>query len=301
MPEKLGIVIVNWNNAADTLRCLSALYTSSYRDYTVVVVDNGSADGSVQRLRQAEPEIAIIESPVNLGYTGGNNLGIAFLLQRGVEYLLLLNDDAVVDENMLPELVRAAEDQPSAGMLGPLVYTLENREVLLSAGGIVNQNGQARHLAIGQKQIDLRALTTELDFLSGCALMVKRSVIEQIGLLDDQFFAYFEEVDWCRRAKLAGYKIRLVPTARVYHPDTRYRDQDSTLVTYYITRNSLLFTRKNRLGFVVTFRLLAGYSRQWLSWRIRPKWRGKAEQRRALASALSDFLCGRSGKWLHSQ
>jgi GT2 family glycosyltransferase len=298
---RLGIIILHWNHADDTLRCLESIDNgrdaSGYSNYQVLVVDNGSTNYSLDVLRQAHPDLEILPTGQNLGYTGGNNAGLRRLMNDPVEYFLLLNDDTIVNENTLWELAKAASEYPEAGFLGPKIMALEAPEVLLSAGGRLIDGYRPQNRGLGEPDQHQFDQDVEVDYLSGCALLVKRLVVERIGLLDDDYFAYHEEIDWCYRGRKAGFNIRIVPTARVCHPDTRRRDENSPAVTYYTTRNRLLFARKHRLGWSILIRMLTGYGRQYLSWSLRPKWRSKSRQRQALAQALLDFACRRKGKW----
>lgn len=294
----IGIVILNWKKPGETLRCLAAVNRSTYSCWRVVVVENGSQDDSIAVLRQAYPELELLISPENLGYTGGNNLGIQYLLAQGVDYILLLNDDAVLDPNALAALVQAANADPQTGFLGPKVLAVEEPQVLLSAGGLLDKGYLPHNRGMGEIDRGQYDRYFQADFLSGCALLVNRKCIEKIGMLDDDFFVYFEEVEWCYRGVQAGFTIRFVPAARVWHPDTRSRDIDSPSVTYYATRNSLRFAQKHHLGFTTIAALLIQYARRWLSWSLRSKWRQKHSpaQRQALRQAIIDFAVGRVGK-----
>ncbi len=299
----IGIVVVNWKSPADTLRCLAAVQSSNYNNYHIVVVENGSRDDSVSILCQTYPKLDLLVSPENLGYTGGNNLGIRHMLDLGVDYVFLLNDDAVLAPNALEMLAKAAAANPQAGFIGPKILALEERRILLSAGGLLEKgylphNRGMGEIDRGQYDHDYTDRNFQADFLSGCALLVSCKLIQQIGLLDDDFFAYFEEVEWCRRGTLAGYTTLFVPEACVWHPDTRTRDNNSPAVIYYTTRNSLLFSQKHQLGWKVKGTLLGEYCRRWLSWSLRPKWRRKhgPAQRQALRQAIVDFGLGRFGR-----
>jgi len=294
---RFGIVIVNWKQPSVTLRCLASLATSTYLNRRIVVVDNGSKDGSAQIIKQAYPDLDLIISPENLGFTGGNNLGIKYLHNPDIDYFLLLNNDAVIESTTLVDLANAALNYPDAGFLGPKILLLEEPDVFLSAGGFILNGYLAVHRGIGEHDQGQYNQPVPTDFLSGCALLVKRQAIDRIGLLDDEFFLYYEEVEWCQRAHIAGFPVLFVPSARVWHPDTRSRDNESAQVTYYQTRNSLLFARKTARGRPIIARMLFEYYRRLLSWSIRPKWRDKKFQRRALRQALSDYAHGRYGKW----
>lgn len=287
-------VVLNWNSAVDSIACLTALARGSFANCRPLVVDSGSSDDSVARIRAAFPAVPLLELGANAGYAGGNNRAIEHI-GDACDYVWLLNPDTEVAPDCLAELVAAAEAQPRAALLGPLVLMREDRRRILSAGGVLGKSW-SHHRACGELDAGQFTAPQPVDYVSGCALLVRRSALTSIGLLDERYFLYHEEVDWCQRARAAGYLCLVVPRARAWHPDTRARDVDSPLVTYYIVRNQLLFIRKHRLGTAMLARHLARHARTLTSWSLRPKWRHKAPQRRALARALLDFATGRSGK-----
>ena len=293
---KVGVVIVNWRSVADTLRCLSSVFASTPQPLRTVVVDNSGTREASLVLAQRYPSLPVVLSDQNLGYTGGNNIGIRSVLASGVDYVLLLNDDAVLDAEALSYLVDAAKLNPDAGFLGPKVHMLEDPHRILSVGMNMTRSFGFAHRGIGELDRGQYEELSEVDALSGCALFAGRNAIETVGLLDERFFAYFEDADWCYRARAAGLRVLCVPEARVWHPDTRSRDVDSALVTYYGCRNRLLFIAKHRLGPAVLFRALAEDLRTIASWSLRPAWRHKACQRDALVRAIGDFARNRYGK-----
>jgi GT2 family glycosyltransferase len=295
-PPRLVVVVLNWNNAPDTLRCLDALAASDYEGFEVVVVDNASTDGSVAILRERQPNLALLENGENLGYAGGNNVGIQYALDRGAGYVLLLNDDSVVAPDALSALMAAAEDHPDVGFLGPKVLSLEEPSRLLSAGGILDRECRSSHRGGGEPDEGQFDELAEVDWLSGCALLVSREAVRRVGMLDPAFFAYHEDVEWCYRGRQAGLHVLFVPGARVWHPDTRVQQLDSPLVTYYMARNSLLFLVKHRLGISLLLRRLGRYLYWLASWSIRPRWRHKRRQRDALLQAVLDFGRRRFGR-----
>ena len=291
---KVGIIILHWDSPEDTFNCIRSIQALDYPDYRAIVVDNSGSDGA-EWLSEYREALTYLPAGKNLGYAVGNNVGIAFALSNGCEYVWLVNDDITSDPDSLSVLVEAAQAEPKAGFLGPKVLIRESPNRILSAGGIFERNRLAGHRGIGefdQGQVDE---VEEVDFLSGSALLVTRRAIETIGMLDEDFFAYQEDVEWCCRGRAAGFKVIYVPRARVWHPDTRWRDAASPLVTYYIARNSLLFARKARLGRRTLARVFVGHIRTLISWSIRPKWRTKRKQRDALALGLVDFVAGRFG------
>jgi GT2 family glycosyltransferase len=160
---------------------------------------------------------------------------------------------------------------------------------------MLHDGWKPEHRGMGELDAGQFDMLVEVDYLSGCALLVSRKAIETVGLLDDDFFAYHEDTEWCYRGKQAGFKILFVPEAKVWHPDTRQRDENYPLVTYYVARNSLLFAKKHRLGYAIIARMLLSHTRTMLSWSIRPRWRHKRRQRDALARGIMDFARGRFG------
>lgn len=294
MHLNLAVVIVSWNNRADVLRCLESVYANP-GPFQVIAVDNASRDDTAAAIRERYPQVTLIQNAENLGYTGGNNVGITCAFARGADAVLLLNDDAVLAVDAIPQLLSAAAQHPEVGFLGPAIYALGDQNVLLSAGGTFTAEWDVVHRGMGKQANELTCEPQEVDFLSGCALLVRRSAVEKIGLLDDRFFVYHEDVDWCYRARQAGVKLLVVPRARVYHPDTRERDANSALLTYYMTRNRLLFLRKHRMSRRLIFTVLSNYMLQIANWSLRPKWRHKRRQRNALVYAVIDYASGRFG------
>ncbi len=292
----VGVIILNWRDPGATLRCLEAVYASDYPAREVVVVDNSSGDGSVAKLKARYPSLCVLANETNLGYAGGNNSGIRYALDRGAQYVLLLNDDAVLCPTAISHLVKAMQEHPEAGCAGPKVYALEEPERLLSAGGRLVQGVHAMQRGLGELDTGQYDGLMGVDFLSGCALLLSRQAVVNAGFLDSSFFVYYEDVEWCYRARRAGYSALLVPAAKVWHPDTRVRDGDSALVTYYVTRNSLLFAAKHHLGWRVMVRKMLAELILLLNWSLRPRWLRKRPQRDALARGLCDFLRGRFGQ-----
>lgn len=291
-------VILNWNRAEDTMRCLDSLdklRTEGY-DWQIIVVDNASTNDSVTTIRTAYPSVEIIETSENLGYTGGNNVGIRCSLARGADYVWLLNDDVIVHPECLHLLVQAAKARPNVGFVGPLVRIWELPDHILSAGGVLGPGMQARQRGLGERDRGAYTETEDLDFLSGCALLVSRPLIDQIGMLDEEFFAYGEDVEWCVRGKQAGFKTLFVPDAIVWHPDTRLRDENSAQVMYYISRNQLLLLRRHRLGAGYLLLALLQNMMLLMNWTLNPKWRSAKPKRDALWLAMRDFALGRFGK-----
>jgi GT2 family glycosyltransferase/glycosyltransferase involved in cell wall biosynthesis len=296
---QVAIIVLNWNGLNDTLGCLESLDQLNYQGYEVVVVDNGSTDGSVPVIRERFPGVTIIENGENLGYSGGNNVGLRYAIAQGADYALLLNNDTIVDPTFLRILVDAAETDPLIGMAGPTIYYHEHPDVIWSAGGAIDwQRGSTWMVGLDERdEGQFGAEPRAVDFVTGCAMLVRRTVMEQVGLLDERFFAYYEETEWCVRAARAGYKILHVPPAWMWHKISPSTRADSPLVHYYMTRNRLLFLKTTRAGLRAWWHtLIAEYLRTLVSWSVRPKWRCKQAQRKAMLQAISDAWRRRWGK-----
>lgn len=300
MNPKIGIIIVNLNRKDEVLACLASVMESSYINFEILVVDNNSTDGSIGAIHNNYPEVKITQNSKNLGFTGGNNIGIQYFINRNVDYFFLLNNDSVVEPSTLSSLVNVAIKFPEAGFIGAKIIAKEDRKTILHAGGFLTVGGKSIHRGLGLIDTGQFNNIDEVDFVSGCGFMVSGKAISRIGVLDENYFAYHEEIDWCYRGKQAGYKVLFNPDAKVYHPDTRQRDVNSAFVTYYIARNSLLFAKKYKLRNSGFLKLFLVNIRTLISWTMKPKWKGKRSQRDALAHALVDFAFNRFGeseKW----
>lgn len=295
---RVAIVVINWNGGDDTLACLDSLARVQYSERYVLVVDNASQDGSPERIRACHPEVTLLESQINLGFTGGNNLAIKAALQKGADYVLLLNPDTLVSADFLEKMVSVGEADPSIGVLGPTIYYHSRPEVIWSAGGAIDwEHGVARMIGLGEIDRGQYGLEPRaVDFVTGCAMLVKRKALEAAGLLDEGFFAYYEEVEWCVRIRRAGYQIVYVPGATIWHKISPEAREASATVHYYMTRNRLLFLKKAGAGGRAWAHTLLGeYLRTLVSWSIRPKWRHQREQRRAMVQAIWDYFRGKTG------
>jgi GT2 family glycosyltransferase len=295
---RVAVIVLNWNGGQDTLDCLASLRQIDYPCFDVLVVDNSSTDGSIEAIRESFPEVSLIETGANLGFTGGNNVGMRRALDRGADYVLLLNNDTEVATDLLTCLVDAVEADPEVGIAGPLIYYYDLPGTIWSAGGAVDRRrGQTR--MIGLDELDsgqYGSASREVDFVSGCALLARRSVLEQVGLLDERFFAYYEEVEWCLRARRAGFRTINVPGAKVWHKISPGQRAASPIVHYYMTRNRLLFLKATGAGWHAWFHtLLVENLRTLVSWSVRPKWRHQRSQRNVMLKALFDFWMGRTG------
>lgn len=253
-------VIVNWNGVDRTLRCLESLRRAGHPPRDVVVVDNASTDDSVARIRAEFPEVTVLVAPENLGYAGGNNLGIRHALERGARSVLLLNNDVEIDRGCIDSLAAELADE-RVGAVGPLVLLparANERNRIWAAGGEVTHRENVSRLRGNGETLNGRFAAPErVDYLPGCAILVKREVFERVGMLDESFFCYMEDVEYGRRIEEAGLENRLVPAARAFHDASASTGGGYTAGRKYMNAvNSVRYLRRHPsargwLGFVV--------------------------------------------------
>jgi GT2 family glycosyltransferase len=299
MAPNVLIVVLNWNGRDDTLACLASLSRVDYPNYDIVAVDNGSSDDSVAVIRAVHPHAVLIETGENLGFAAGNNVGLRYALEQGADYVLLLNNDTIVDPGCVRQLVAVTEEDDHVGVVGPTVYYHSQPTVIWSAGGAIDRRrGRTWMVGLGEEDIgQFDTAPRPVDFVTGCALLVSRRALESVGLLDERFFMYYEETEWCVRIAKAGFGVRHVPTARIWHKIAPQAQAASPFVHYYMTRNRLLFLKITGGGLGAWMHTLVfEYLRTLISWSVRPKWRNKRAQRRAMLQALGDTWRGRWGK-----
>lgn len=242
MNPKVSIVILNWNGKNDTIECLDSLKEITYPNYEIILVDNGSTDGSGECLKKLYPEIEIIENQKNLGFAEGNNIAIRKVVARETDYVLLLNNDTVVHPEFLTELVELLENDTSVGIAGPTVYYYKEKDRIQAAGGkICWYKGQTPHLT-SKNYIKLNKIR-DVDYIMGCALLTRCELFKKIGYLNKDYFAYWEETDWCVRAKKAGYRIVHVPSAKIWHKGGSTTKKISGFHEYQMTRNMFWFMK----------------------------------------------------------
>lgn len=215
---KVFIIILNWNGKEDTIACLESLKTLTYGNAVQVMVDNASSDGTADAVRVQFSSVEVIANQANLRFAGGNNVGIEYALRNSADYILLLNNDTVVAPTFLSELVQAAEQDPRIGIAGPKIYYYGEPKRIWFAGGKVEYwKGWVSHIGIRETDKGQYDTPRDVDYLTGCCMLVKREVIERIGKLDESFFIYGEDADWSLRAARAGYRLRYVPSSMIWH------------------------------------------------------------------------------------
>lgn len=212
------VILVNWNGRDDTIACLDSLAAVDYARFDVVLVDNASADGSVAAVRAQFPDVTVIENERNEMFARANNQGIEMARARGADFVLLLNNDTEVAPDLLTRMVAAARADDAIGMVGPKIYFFDPADVLWYAGGIVNLwKGLIAHRGIRQRDAGQFDTPGDTGYITACSVLVSRACLEVIGGLDDDYYIYGEDVDWCERARRAGFRLVYEPSARVWH------------------------------------------------------------------------------------
>ncbi|MBS7635672.1 glycosyltransferase family 2 protein [Candidatus Bathyarchaeota archaeon] len=293
--SRASIIILNWNGWRDTAECLESVYRIDYPNYDVIVVDNGSRDDSIKRIKEyclgevkveskffeceasnkplkvfeisqdeagsfnpqlyercrVNKKVILIKNKKNYGFAGGNNIGIKFALNfLKPEYILLLNNDTVVSENLLKELVKTAENDRKIGIVGPKIYFYDykGRSDVISFTGedLIPWKGTGQRYGSGEMDDGRWDKPMELDRIEGSCMLIRKDVFERVGFFDEIYFCYYEETDFCIRAKRVGFKIKYCPTARIWHKvaaSTGGRESPKRI--YFLTRNRIIFIRKN--------------------------------------------------------
>lgn len=276
--QKVSIVILNYQVKKLALKCIKSVVKSDYNNLDIIVVDNNSGDEIEKDLKNGH--VNFIQTGFNLGYSGGNNQGINKALANGADYVFILNPDTEISERCISELVKYAEEE-NADIVGPKIH-FKNNQTIWFAGGIFDlQNVLGSHRGVNEIDNGQYEKVEETDFITGAAMMVRKEVFTKVGLLDERYFLYYEDSDFCFRAKQVGFKIMYIPSAVVFHENAKSTGLGSSLQDYYITRNRMLFASKF-LSLRTKFALFKE-ALQNITMPVRRK-------------ALFDFLLGQFGK-----
>ncbi len=289
---KVSIIILNWNNWRDTIECLESVYQIAYSNYDVIVVDNGSEDGSINTIEDYAKGKIIVESPFfkfssenkpiqvikytrqeleaeggkkkdlkdlatnrkifiirnekNDGFAKANNVAIKYVLKDSdPDYVLLLNNDTVVDKSFLNDLVGVAESDPTIGVASPKVYFYsEPRKIQFARTRLELNRGRTIPIGGGETDSGRHENIQDTDFCTGSCMLIKREVLQKIGLLDTGYFAYWEDTDYCQRAKVGGFRVVYGPPAKIWHKGSSSGRKISGFVEYYLARNRFRFIKK---------------------------------------------------------
>lgn len=248
MNPLVTIVTVNYNQTEVTISFLESIRKISYKNIEVFVVDNASVQSPEKQINELFPEVNVIVSDTNLGFAGGNNLAIK---QAKGKYIMLLNNDTVVLSGFLEPLVEQMENNGKVGICSSKLFFYDKQDTLQYAGSSPLHSIKIQSFAYGYGKNDdgLYEDTKETALAHGAAMLVRSEAIQKVGLMPEEYFLYYEEIDWCESIKKAGYKIMFVPDSIVLHKESMTVGKKSYIQVYYKTRNRILLARKWRFGF----------------------------------------------------
>lgn len=237
--KKVVAIVLNWNGLIDTLECLESLQQSDYPHLEIIVVDNGSEDDSCVTIKEKFPKVYLIENERNLGFVRGNNIGMKAGLEHQTDLLLLLNNDTILEPDCVSEMVRAIESDSAIGIAGPLMQRTLQPDIVDMGGDFNFWTGSVllwRFDSYPEKG-DIRPI----DYVWGCGFMIRAEVLRTVGYFDERYVAYFEDADFCMRARASGYKTVVATKARMVHKVGRSGEKRFLWQTYMRLRNHLLF------------------------------------------------------------
>ena len=243
--KKLAIIIINWKQYDLTKKCILSVSKVKFENYKIILVDNESNETNLNLLLNDFDDLKVIKNKSNLGFGVANNQAINYALNENYDYVMLLNNDTEVDHNFISPLINSIEKNSSIGGVQPLIMNYNNRDLIWSAGGYINKffGNTTTNKSLGKK--------LNLDWITGCCMLLKTEVIKKTKLLDENFFAYYEDVDWSLRIKDLGYSLQLVKTSLIYHHGSISSNNStsegslSAYVHYLNFKNHIYFLRKH--------------------------------------------------------
>lgn len=242
-PE-LSIITVNYNGIADTAELIESFQSHMTISYEMIVVDNGSREDESGMLKKQFPYIKVIRSETNRGFAGGNNLGIT---HASADLLLFINNDTYVKDDSLVHLLERMNNEPSLGGISPKILFADQEGLIQFAGYTPLSKITLRNNLIGFREPDVGQFDNSIytPYLHGAAMLVRKEAVDKAGMMPEIYFLYYEELDWSLHIRLAGYQLEYNPAARVFHKESSSVGQDSPLKAFYMTRNRLLFAKRN--------------------------------------------------------
>ena len=243
----VSVITVNYNQSQATCDMLESLFNSGYPNMEVIVVDNASPSDQPRIIKERFPSVCFIQSEVNTGFAGGNNIA---LKQAKGEYLYLVNNDTILPEGHIEQLLKVINSDSSIGVVCPKIKFHHTPDMIQFAGYTQMSRYTFRNSCFGYGEKDNGQYDRQSDsaFAHGAAMFLKRKVIEDVGLMNEHYFLYYEELDWSERIRKAGYRIVYTPETYIYHKESLSTGKSSPLQTYYLNRNRVLFIRCNTSG-----------------------------------------------------
>jgi GT2 family glycosyltransferase len=242
-------VIPNWNLKEDLGECLTSLEMQTHQRHIVVVIDNGSTDGSKEFVQEAFPEVHLISLPQNLGYAAALNVGVEFALSQSAEFVFALNNDTILKPDTISHLISVLEADTTIGVATPKILFYDNPDLIFGLGDRIYPF-LPLPVGLGYKWHDRPRFSgiMEFDYITGCAMMIRSQVFRRIGLFDTSYFMYYEDGDFCRRVRENGYRIVCVGNSIIYHKAALSTSKNQPFSTQIRARNRILFYRRYRHG-----------------------------------------------------
>jgi len=290
-------IILNFNRPDKTVGSLVSLSTSDYPNNHVVVLDANAKKRIPQEIIDNFPWVEFKCIEENKGYAGNNNFGINYAIEKGAEWIFILNDDTVVAPDCLSNLVSGSGNEMNVGIVGPLILHGDETSIIQSAGGIFDNFWHPIHRGMNEEDKGQFVNIDEVSWVNGCGFLCNAKIFkESLIYFDENFYLYNEEVDLCFRARAAGWKILFNPHAKLWHDGVNRDYQPTPDITYYMVRNFLLFLNKNRAPERIKMHAWYENLRMVASYTLRPKWRHARDHRDAAVQGMRDYLLRRWGK-----
>ena len=291
MDSLMAIILVNYNGYNDTVECVHSILESTFTNYKIILVENASGDAEkVKKDTFLQSNTDIVFSDNNLGFSGGNNLGIAFAKQKyDPDYYLLLNNDTVIEKNTLEELIKVKVAYPDFGIVtGKILYYAKPDTIWAAGGKFSFKTGIADQPALGKENKNEVEVLEKTTFVTGCVMLIRKEVIEKVGLLEESYFLYAEDTDYCCRVMKAGYDLYYTSAAIIYHKVSASTGKVSSLQQYYNLRNNFYIISKYCES------PLYGYARRF--YRILKRRKSEGYSLRIVLRAWRDFRRGITGR-----
>ncbi|MDN3954727.1 glycosyltransferase family 2 protein [Sporolactobacillus laevolacticus] len=253
----VAIILVNWNGYKDTKECLESLTLMSYSNFQVFIVDNCSTDNSYEKLESLVKnnnysyKINLLKTERNLGFAGGNNVAIKLVQSMGIKYIWLLNNDTIVENKALYALIDCMEKRKDVGIAGSKIYYYKNNIIWFAGGKFDIRTGKTAHIGYKKKDDGSYNTVKEVDYITGCSLIFRTDLINEIGYISEDYFLYYEETDFNIKAFQHGWKIIIVPESKIYHKVSMASGGEkniSPITEYYYTRNRYWVCKRNSSG-----------------------------------------------------
>jgi len=292
----VAIILINWNGYSFSAACLDSLRKVDYPHFRIILVDNASENKEGERLKENFPEIDLIENLDNLGFAAGNNVGIQKALELNFSHIMLLNNDTEVESDFLGKMLEGFSNISGLGVVQPLICFLHAKDQVWSAGGKWNSIlGRAITLGDRRNRLEYNAQSQALDWATGCCMLISREALLEAGMLNEQYFAYFEDVEWSLRFREKGYAIRLAADAVIYHEagaSSKKKHAEGTLsprVFYYHVRNQFYILRSQVTGILAPFAY--GYHIiRFTGWIVYFCLRGRFQKLRSVSKGIREGL-----------